>query len=133
MNEFMFLFSSFFIGLNCFALTPGYDLKLNLSLNGKHVSSPRVITKAGETATVTQNTAPEKTFIEVIANEGEIQGHKGILIKFVVGTIDKNGKKTILSTPEVLTSENKLARISVGKDSTHPKLSMSVLALRKSL
>lgn len=35
-----------FVGSSAFASTNGYDLKMDLSLNGKHVSSPRVIVKA---------------------------------------------------------------------------------------
>ena len=66
-----------FAGSTAIASTPGYDLKIELSMNGKRISSPHVIAKAGETATFTEKTNTEERFIEVIATEGEIQGNKG--------------------------------------------------------
>lgn len=119
------------VGSSAFGATNGYDLKMELSMNGKHVSSPRVIVKAGETATVTQKTDTEETFIEVVATEGEIQNNKGILMKMVVGTISSDGQRTIVSRPQILAKENEQALIQVGdKDG---EMSLSVVAKRKSL
>jgi type II secretory pathway component GspD/PulD (secretin) len=115
------------------ATTNGYDLKMDLSLNGKHISSPRVIVKASETATITQKTDTEETFIEVIAAEGEIQNHKGILMKFTVGTINKDGKRTIISKPQILAKENEKSQITVGESGSSENLSLSVLAKRRAL
>jgi len=68
------------LGTAAMASFAGYDLKMDLSLNGKHVSSSRIIVKSGEMGSITQKTEPSDTanFIEVIASEGEIQNHKGI-------------------------------------------------------
>lgn len=116
-----------------FASTNGYDLKMDLSMNGKHISSPRVIVKAGETATITQKTDTEESFIEVVATEGEVQNHKGIVMKFTVGTISKNGQRTIVSKPQILAMENEKAEIIVGEDGGKEQLSLSVVAKRKAL
>lgn len=122
------------VGNSAFAATTnGYDLKMDLSLNGKHISSPRVIVKESETATITQKTDTEETFIEVVAAEREIQNHKGILMKFTVGTISKDGQRTIISKPQILANENEKAQITVGKSGGSVNLSLSVLAQRKSL
>ncbi len=121
-----------FVGSSAFAATNGYDLKMDLSLNGKHVSSPRVIVKAGETATVTQKTDTEESFIEVVATEGSIQNHEGILMNFVVGVIGKNGERTIKAKPQVLAKENEPALITVGEKNGE-EVSLSVVANRKAL
>ncbi len=114
-----------------FAATNGYDLKMEFSMNGKHVSSPRVIVKAGEMATITQKTDTEETFIEIIATEGEIQNNKGILMTAVIGTVSSDGTKTIISKPQILAKENKTALIQIGnKDS---EISLSIIAKRKTL
>lgn len=106
---------------------------MDLSLNGKHISSPRVIVKAGETATITQKTDTEESFIEVVATEGEVQNHKGIIMNFTVGTIGKSGERTIISRPQILAKENEQAQITVGENGGIENLSLTVLATRKAL
>lgn len=122
------------IGSSAFGSTKGYDLKMELSLNGKHISSPRIIVKEGETATVTQKTDSEESFIEVVAIEGTVQNHNSIMMKFVVGTISKNGERTIVSKPQILARENEPAQITVSEKENGPvQLSLSVIAKRKAL
>lgn len=121
-----------FISSSAFALTNGYDLKIDLSMNGKHISSPRVIAKAGETASISQKTDTEESFIEVVATEGSIQNHNGILMNFVVGVIDKNGQRVIKAKPQILAKENETAQITVAEEDGN-QLSLSVTATRKSL
>lgn len=120
-----------FISGSAFGSTKGYDLKMDLSLNGKHVSSPRLIVKAGETATITQKTQTEESFIEVIATEGSIQNHQGILMNFIVGVIDHNGQRVIKAKPRILAKENEAAQITVGGNNGD-EVSLSVVANRKS-
>lgn len=121
-----------FIGSSAFASTNGYDLKMDLSLNGKHVSSPRLIVKAGETAYINQKTDTEESFIEVVATEGSIQNHQGILMNFIVGVIDQNGQRVIKAKPQILANENEAAQITVGENNGD-EISLSVVATRKSL
>ena len=110
----------------------GYDLKMDLSLNGKHVSSPRLIVKAGETASISQKTDTEESFIEVVATEGSIQNHQSILMNFIVGVIDQNGQIVIKAKPQILANENEAAQITVGENNGD-EISLSVVATRKSL
>lgn len=119
------------LGGSAFAGGPGYDLKMDLSMNGKHVFSPRVIAKAGETATATHKTDTEETFIEVIPTEGTIQNKKGILMQMTIGTINKAGQRTVLSKPRVLANENETATMTV--ENKNSKISLSVLVQRKAL
>lgn len=121
-----------FICSSAFASTNGYDLKMDLSLNGKHVSSPRLIVKAGETASISQKTDTEESFIEVVATEGSIQNHQGILMNFIVGVIDQNGQRVIKAKPQILANENEAAQITVGENNGD-EISLSVVATRKSL
>lgn len=120
------------VGSSALAATNGYDLKMDLSMNGKHVASPRIIVKAGEMRTVNQKIDTEESFIEVVATEGQIQNNKGIMMSFTVGYIGKNGEKTVVSKPQILAKENEPALITVEKKNG-TELSLSVLVKRKSL
>lgn len=129
----MVLFNSFVIlvGSPALAKSNAYDLKMELSLNGKHVSSPRILTKEGESASVTQEANGEKVFLDVIATEKPTNNKPGILLKFVVGTVSATGEKTTVSTPQIIALENEKAQISVtAKDR---EMSLSVSASRKTL
>lgn len=127
-----FILALAFVGTSAFAGTNGYDIKIDMSLNGKHISSPQFIVKEGLKASMTQKNESQESFIEVIATEGTIQNNKGILMTFVVGTIDRNGQKIVTAQPQILAKENVPAKITVGtKDGN--QLSMSVIANRKSL
>ena len=128
----MLIALSFFVGLSAFA-SNGYDLKMELSKNGKKVSSPRIRVLEGEAGSITQETSTGKTFIEVVAKEGEIQNRKGILMIFTVGYIGKDGKRTIVYRPQILTEENKNAQITLGEEGGKETMSLSVVAQRKSL
>jgi Flp pilus assembly secretin CpaC len=121
------------ISTSAFASENGYALKMDLSLNGAHLSPPRMTVIAGKTGTFIQKTGSTETFIDVIATEGAVQDHKGILLKFVVGTIEKNGNRTVLYTPELLATENKTATFTTAGKNRANSLSLSVTPQRKTL
>lgn len=119
---------------SAFAKEKGYDIKLELALNGKIISSPRLLVRDGEKAVINQKKDSEESFIEVVAKEGASQDHKGIMMHFKVGRISKGGHRTIISNPQVLVSENKLATFMISdKENGSEQLSLSVLAQRKDL
>lgn len=121
-----------FIGSSTFASNNGYDLKMDLSMNGKYVFSPSITVKAGEMKSIRQKTDTQESFIEVVATEGQVKNNKGIMMNFTVGYIGKNGERKVISKPQILAKENEPALITVGeKDGT--ELSLSVVAKRKSL
>lgn len=120
------------VSSSAFAAITGYDLKMDLSINGKHISSPRLIVNTGEMGTIIQKTDTEETFIQVVATESDVQNHKDIMMKFTVGYIGNNGERTIVSKPEILAKENEAALITV-REKTETELSLSVVAKRKHL
>lgn len=111
-----------------------YHIESELTVNGKHMGKARVITLANEKAEVAQNTDDGNGyFIGVTPSEGqgEIKGHKAILMKFVVGIIE-NGQRKILGEPQVMTAENSKAEISVGRPGTNrDSFNLSVVAERQ--
>ena len=108
------------------ASTNNYNLSLDLTLNGKHVSSPRIIVKEGEIASISQKTANEKQFIDVIATRKK---PNNILMQFTLGTIDKNGIKHISARPQIIAKENVQTKITQG-NSEKEEFSLSVIATR---
>lgn len=127
----LFLAMISLFSLSALASVNVYDLQIELAMNGQHALSPRVVTPEGEAAMLTLKTEGEGSFIEVVASEGEIQGSKGILMKFVVGVIDEDGQRTILSKPQLLAQENEKAEITIYEDDDKEILSLSVIAQRK--
>lgn len=111
----------------------GYGLEMELSMNGKVISAPQINTKVGETSLITQKTDSEENFIEVTAIDGSILGNEGIMMTFVVGTIDKDGNRTITSKPGLFAKENTHSEVTVEQEQGKETLSLSVLAKRKSL
>jgi type II secretory pathway component HofQ len=115
------------------AASNGYELAMHLELDGKSVSSPTMIVRAGETASISQNDGNGEIFIEVVASEGSVQSRKVILMAFVVGNVDSEGKRKVLGAPQILAQENKPAKISVEGTSGQPSLDLEVTATRRSL
>ncbi len=112
--------------------TDGYALKINLSLNGQHIASPRLLVKAGEKATISQKVGSQESFIEVIATENESRNNPGIRMKFIIGYIQKNGERTVIAQPQIIAHENSPAGLTQGK-AGQEQLSLTVEAERKSL
>lgn len=111
----------------------GYDLKMKLTMNGKIISLPHILTKAGEPATITQKTETQNNFIEVTAIDESILGNDGIMMTFIVGTIDNEGQRTVLFKPQVFAKENKKSEIMIEQGETKDMLSLTVVAKRKTL
>jgi hypothetical protein len=111
----------------------GFDLKMNLSLKGEHISSPRVVVKDGEMATVVQNSGSEKTFMEVVATENRVNGKNAISMKFSIGKIDVDGIKRIISEPQIIALENEKAEMILDDKDGRQDISLSVTATRKEL
>lgn len=117
-----------------FASSETYRINSDLSINGKFITTAKIITNAGEQAMITQKGEDgRETFIAVTPSEGQgqIKGRKAILMKFVVGVIE-NGQRKVLGEPQVMTAENSKAEISVGRPGD-PKdsFSLSVVAERE--
>lgn len=109
--------------------TTNYDIKMDLSLNGKHVASGRVIAKEGEVATIVQKSNNKKTFIDVITTKTDMKN--AVMMKFIIGTIGKNGKRNIFANPQVIARENETAKFSQGEAGGQEILSLSVVARKQ--
>ena len=132
MKVILVLFTVFLSG-SAFAATNGYQLKLDLSIGGKHVLSPQILVTEGATASVTEEVDGEKTFIEVVATEKPTGKKNAILMKFVVGTVTSSGERRILSTPTLISLENNMAQITVENKKPKGDLTLSAIATRKNL
>ncbi len=117
----------FLFGVSAFA-SKGYDLKMELSIDGKKVGLSQVSVREGKKAKFTQGTKADKMIIEASAREGSIQDRKGILMDFIISAVDKKGQIKVIATPTVLAQENDPATVTAnnGKD----EVSLSVTAKR---
>jgi type II secretory pathway component GspD/PulD (secretin) len=122
------------IGSSAFASTKAFDLKMDLSIEGKHVSSPRIVVKEGEKGTITQESNGKKSFIEVVAKEDKApNGKLAIHMTFLVGKIASDGTRTIVSQPQIISMPNEKAQITVGENGKPEVLSLSVIANKTTL
>ena len=111
-----------------------FDLKMDLMVDGQRVSSPRMIVKEGEEGSITHQIKGETHFIDVVASESRIaNGKKGILMKLVVGKVDKEGKRIVHSTPQILAMPKHRAEIQVGDEHNSEAYSLSVLGQKTEL
>jgi hypothetical protein len=118
------LLSLLMLSASTFAAIPGYDIKMDLSLNGKKASSGKVQVKEGESAVILSPAASGETFIEVSNVQDTGAGMK---MNFVVGSIEEDGSRKVLSRPEVLVEEGQTATVESSD------VSLQVSAKRKSL
>lgn len=109
-----------------------YDIDMELSVNGKKQSS-RIIILEDELGSITSETEGQKSFLEVVASEGELSGSKGILLKMKVGQINKDGSRTLISTPTVLAKDGEETSVIVGEDKNKEKIKIKVRATREVL
>lgn len=115
------------------AATDFYDVEMKVSVNGgKSSFSPSMFLVPGEPSSAANQVDGEETFVEVVAKEGQIQNRKGILMNLKIGKVSADGKRTILSNAQVLTEENKVAEVRVGKQGAEDVV-VSVVAQRKAL
>lgn len=122
MKLFVFI-GSLLLGSAAFA-APSYDLKVDLSVDGKIVSSPHLVVREGETGSITQDTDGKKIYIDVVAKAHK---PKGIEMSFQYGEILANGEKQMISTPRIIALENEKASIQVAVKG-EPVHEISVLA-----
>ena len=123
-----------FISLTAGATTAGFDLKMDYSLNGKHVASPHMTTKSGQAAMVTQESKEKMTYLQVTPTDDKVvEGKHTIRMKFEVGTIAKDGTKTVLGRPEIIALENERAEISVSDEVGNEQVDIAVTAARTKL
>ncbi|MDZ4663038.1 MAG: hypothetical protein SGJ18_15610 [Pseudomonadota bacterium] len=107
------LFASSF----AFSATKSIKLDMKLTIDGRDVSAPVVVVLDGEKAMISQRATEinefNETFIEVHAKQTKVDAIAGINMNFVISqTID--GKKKIISTPQIFALDGGEAEITVG-------------------
>lgn len=120
------LFSPF-----AFAVKKGFDIKMDIVVDGKTLSSPRIQVLEGVQTTVTERVKQEKTFFNLVATQDkEMKGKQTVLMKFEIGKFDEKGQKIVVGQPQIIAFENEPASISVGTEEKEA-YSISVIAQKK--
>ena len=109
---------------------PGYHLDVELSIDGKAVASPKIVVLKNKKGTIVVDSSESKTFIDVIATEGEVGKSKGILMKFELGRLNDKGQRELLSKPTILAQSGSKATIQVKGET---ELVLAVTATRKTI
>lgn len=122
-----------FASISTFA-TNGYKLSMNILLDGKVVSSPKVVVKSGKKAMLRQKNSKTNltTEISILASEGEIEGNKGIFLDLSVAHLIGKDRK-IVSKPKRLVSEGKEALFETSNSNGSEKFELKVIANRVTL
>ncbi|WPU67087.1 hypothetical protein [Peredibacter starrii] len=113
-----FLFGLLF-SFSAFAAVPGYEIAFEIEGKAVTKTAGKIRIKEGETGAISY----KGTELQVTSKEGEVQGHKGIMVGFVV-----KQKKDVISTPQLLVDEKEEAQISIDD-----AISLKVSATRISL
>ena len=107
-----------------------YEIDMKLNIKGKPETAMGIMLEEGQKGSIVSEDDLEKTFIEVVAEEAEFQGNKGILMKFKVGHLTKDGSRKIISQPKVLAKAGEEAQITLDQEGK-PEMSLNVVAKRK--
>lgn len=87
----------------CFASDRTYDLSLDLSVDGKHIASPRIVVAEG----VKSSIQIDGKFIDVVARG---TGRDQIDMSFWIGEVN-GGLRTVAATPAVVAHEGQPAEL----------------------
>lgn len=134
MKSMLLILPLYFLGQGLHAATHIYDIKFALKVNNQPSTESRVLASEGETATVTHTSGKTRRFIDVVAKEGSLGGHNGILLNFTIAEQGLDGQKKIISRPQILASNNQQAMIQVSgnnaKSHRSSKMELKVVAQR---
>jgi hypothetical protein len=132
MKKYLALFLSI-LSFSAFS-SEGYKLDMNVLLDGKVVSRPKIIVEKGKKAILTQEDSKSKmmTEISIVVTEGEVQGSKGILLNLEI--MHKEGEaRKVIARPQVLISEGKEALFETANNDGTNKMELKVIATRTNL
>jgi hypothetical protein len=126
----MLVISASLFSLQCFASTKAFDVKAEVSLDGKLISRPHIVTKPNELASINQKLQDNRNIlIEMTANDYHSKNPKnGIMMKFTVSRLDA-GKRTVLATPQIVALPGEEAMMEIGKANAET-VKVTVIATR---
>lgn len=102
------------VSVQTFANTKGFDVKTEITVDRKLVSSPRIIVAPGVMASMSHKDETSKEMIVEMVASDYLSGKNsdGILTKFKVSS-NKGGKRTVIATPQFISISGQEAEISV--------------------
>ena len=109
-----------FLSLACVsalgAVPRQYQIDMKLMIDGKLVSSPRIVVNEGKKAEISDQNKKggDGNFMEVTAHRVPSDDDDQAFLQMVVGRI-RDGKREIIGTPQVMALENEEAAMEVGE------------------
>lgn len=91
-----------------------YDLNLELTVGDHAPTKARVRVAPGKPTSFTKDIDGENVFVDVNAEEGRPTepGEKGVVLRFVVGTLDQKKERRVLARPTIKALEDERALLS---------------------
>ena len=90
-----------------------YQLKLDVTVDGKAMQSSVLTVGTGDINTISQQEGKVKRFVDVTLTEVKGKAQQ-VSLNFVVGNIGANGKREIIATPQMTVELGKTAQMSSG-------------------
>lgn len=121
-----------FVAAAAHATPNTYRIDSQLFIDGKLISSPKIITNAGESAELTQvgNNPNDKLSFKVVPEDFNNDKIKdGILMKFNIEYI--YGSRSVKSSPQIIAKSGSEASISIGKMQNKEEVLLKVIATRE--
>jgi type II secretory pathway component GspD/PulD (secretin) len=103
--------------LSAQATTQNIRLDMKLSVNGQLVSSPHMITRNGEKATIQQSLGDQgdEFVIESLSSGEQVDLQQAVLMKFRV-SLHQGGHVVTLAQPQIVALNGEQAEVSVSPD-----------------
>lgn len=119
-----------FISITAFAKTQKFDVKVNLTVNGKKIAAPKLIINEGQKAQVSwqQEGEKEARFIEVVAKNDKDFGPDVIFLDLKLG--HGESRKQIETEPEMLVKNNTPGHLTIIDGQTQETMQVEVTAKR---
>lgn len=130
--KFLLTLSILLMSVSAVAASNIYNINVKISTDGQPETASGLTIEEGKTGTIVSETNVEKSYFEVVATEGEFDGNKGILMKFVVGSILKDGSRKVISQPTILAKAGEEASIEIGNNKKE-KMTLKVIASRQAI
>lgn len=124
------VFLVIFAAMPVMAKTQKFDLKVNLTVNGKKIASPKLIVTEGKKGMIAWQNEGEKEshFIEVIAKNDNDFGLDVIFLDLKLG--HGESKKEIETEPEMLVKNNTPGTITIIDGQSQETMKLEVTAKR---
>ena len=106
-----------------------YELKIDWSVDGKALQGSVMQVMAGDINTMIQQEGGKKYFLDVTVKEDKTKP-KQAQINSTVGEFDKQNKRKIMGTPQIITLLGREAQITTDSASG-PKISVKITVKKK--